>query len=228
MLDIEIQENDEQWDGDHKLGGRDQRDHDKARPKKPNRGDNRDHKGKEVIPRNNIEERSKGSRKRTEEQGEGSKHHTEERGKSSRSYTEDTKGSRKREEEHDKSSRRHTEDRGKGSRSHTGDTKARDRRHTSAKTANESTSLDQIPDNAYNAAYQPVNQSYMDSKSSNTMDSGDYSHQELPTDDISDPIINWGHWVQLPNGFWHREGQDSLGTTNARYFCIMRAWSLIR
>ncbi|KAF3025026.1 hypothetical protein E8E14_014307 [Neopestalotiopsis sp. 37M] len=110
MSDIETQ--DKQWDRDNKRGGRDQRDHDKARPKKPDHGDNRDHKGKEAIPRNNTEERSKGSRKRTEEQGKSSKHHTEERGKSSRSYTEDTKGSRNREEEHDESSRRHTEERG--------------------------------------------------------------------------------------------------------------------
>lgn len=195
MSDIETQ--DKQWDRDNKRGGRDQRDHDKARPKKPDHGDNRDHKGKEAIPRNNTEERSKGSRKRTEEQGKSSKHHTEERGKSSRSYTEDTK--------------------------------ARDRRHTSSKKANESTSLDQNPDNTYNAAYQPVIQSYVDSESSNyTTNSGDYSHQKLPTDDTSDPIINWGHWVQLPKGLWHREGQDSLGTTNARCFFITRAWSLIR
>jgi hypothetical protein len=25
------------------------------------------------------------------------------------------------------------------------------------------------------------------------------------------PIINWGPWARLPNGQWHREGEDSSG-----------------
>jgi hypothetical protein len=42
-----------------------------------------------------------------------------------------------------------------------------------------------------------------------------------------EPVINWGPWSRLPNGQWHREGQDSLGILHKPLFQVIQALSLI-